>query len=185
MSQLSPGHTVEVLSDLDEVMVRVTEVDFDICFIGPNSFSWFAQLSACLHAEMNLTTKCVMGVSRMTSEVILLALKFRAHAIIELANSIEDIVSQLDAVVNGDVDLTTNNGIEDIHRICGPDSVLRHCRDDLDLRILADLMDGRSNDAIDLNCDVAIQTVRNRLARLMHEAGCVNRTQLATQLVRE
>lgn len=185
VSQLSAHHTAEALSDLDELMVRVTEVDFDVCFIGPNSFSWFSQLSACLHAEMKPTIKCVIGVSRMNSEVILLALKFKAHAIIELANSIEDIVNDLDAVVIRDVDLTRNNSIEDIHRICGPKSVLRHCRDDLDLRILAELMDGKSNDAIAVECDVAIQTVRNRLMRLMRDAGSDNRTQLATQLVRE
>ena len=184
MSQLSADHTAEVLSDIDQVMDRVTEVDFDVCFIGPNSFSWCSYLSACLHADTNLSIKCVIGVSRLTSEVILLALKFKAHAIIELANSIEDIVKHLDAVVVGDVDLTRNNSIEDVHRICGPKSVLRHCRDDLDLRILAELIDGRSNDAIAVECDVAVQTVRNRLVRLMRDAGFDNRTQLATQLVR-
>ena len=185
VSQLSPGHTVEVLSDLDEVMVRVTEVDFDVCFIGPNSFSWFGSLSTLLHTEANPNIKCVVGVSRVTSEIILSALKFKAHAIIELGNSIVDIVKQLDAVVAGDVDLTRTNSIEDIHRLCGPKSVLRYCRDDLDLRILAELIEGSSNDAIAVECDVAAQTVRNRLVRLMRDAGCGNRTQLATQLVRE
>jgi DNA-binding NarL/FixJ family response regulator len=185
VSQLSPGHTVEVLSDLDEVVVRVTEVDFDVCFIGPNSFSWFSQLSSHLNTGANPNIKCVVGVSRVTSEVILQALKFKAHAIIDLGNSIQDIVEQLDAVVAGDVDLTRDNNLEDIHRLCGEETFLRFCRDDLDLRILAELMNGASNEAIAATCNVAIQTVRNRLVRLMRDVGVENRTQLATRLVRE
>ena len=185
VSQLSPGHTVEVLSDLDEVMVRVAQVDFDVCFIGPNSFSWYGSLSTLLHTEANPNIKCVVGVSRVTSEIILSALKFKAHAIIELGNSIEDIVNQLDAVVAGDVDLTRDNSLEDIYRLCGKESSLQFCRDDLDLRILAELMNGAPNEAIAATCNVAIQTVRNRLVRLMREVGVENRTQLATRLVRE
>ena len=185
MSQFSAGHTAEVLTDIDEILVRVTEVDFDVCFIGPNSFSWFGSLSTLLYTEANPNIKCVVGVSRVTSEIILFALKLKAHAIIELGNSIEDIVKQLDAVVAGDVDLTRDNALEDIYRMCGKESSLQFCRDDLDLRILAELMNGASNEAIAATCHVAIQTVRNRLVRLMREAGVENRTQLATRLVRE
>ncbi|MEY3266032.1 MAG: Bacterial regulatory protein luxR family, partial [Actinomycetota bacterium] len=53
------------------------------------------------------------------------------------------------------------------------------------LRILAELMNGTSNEAIAATCNVAIQTVRNRLVRLMRDVGVENRTQLATRLVRE
>ncbi len=185
MSQSSAGHTAEVLTDIDEILVRVTEVDFDVCVVGANSFLWFSQLSNHFCTEANPIMKTVIGVSRVTSEIILLSLKFKVHAIIELDNPIEDIVMQLDAVVAGDEDLTRYNTLEDIYRLCGKESSLKFCRDDLDLRILAELMNGASNEAIAATCHVAIQTVRNRLVRLMREVGVENRTQLATSLIRQ
>ena len=185
MTQQSSDHTVDVLTELDEVMSRVAKADFDVCLVGFNTSAWCDQLSRQIHAQPNSDIKCVLGVSRLTSEAILLALKFRAHAILELGLSVEGIVQQLEAVISGDVDLARDNSIEDIHRLCGPKSILRHCRDDLDLRILAELLEGNSNESIADVCNVAIQTVRNRLVRLMSEAGVDNRTQLATQLVRE
>lgn len=185
MSQQSSVHSVDVLSDVHEIVARVAEKDFDVLLVGSHSSSWCDQLSTHIHTRLNSSVKCVLGASRLTSETVLLALKFRAHAILELGISVGNIVEQLEAVVAGDVDLTRDNSIEDIHRMCGSRSILRHCRDDLDLRVLAELLDGKSNEAIAEECNVAIQTVRNRLTFLMREAGAINRTQLATQLIRE
>jgi DNA-binding NarL/FixJ family response regulator len=56
--------------------------------------------------------------------------------------------------------------------------------DEIDIRILIELIEGRTNDEIAAMVNLALQTVRNRISRLMKAAEVSNRTQLATLLLR-
>jgi DNA-binding NarL/FixJ family response regulator len=54
----------------------------------------------------------------------------------------------------------------------------------MDIRILIELIEGRTNEEIAATVNLALQTVRNRISRLMKVAKVSNRTQLAILLVR-
>jgi NarL family two-component system response regulator LiaR len=59
------------------------------------------------------------------------------------------------------------------------------CRDEVDAQIIALIIRGFSNDEIAEEVFIALQTVRNRISRLLSAAGVKNRTQLAILFSRE
>ena len=59
------------------------------------------------------------------------------------------------------------------------------CRDEADAQIIALIIRGFSNDEIAEEIFIALQTVRNRISRLLSAAGVKNRTQLAIMFSRE
>ena len=59
------------------------------------------------------------------------------------------------------------------------------CRDEADAQIIALIIRGFSNDEIAEEVFIALQTVRNRISRLLSAAGVKNRTQLAILFSRE
>jgi DNA-binding NarL/FixJ family response regulator len=59
------------------------------------------------------------------------------------------------------------------------------CRDEADTQIVALIIRGFSNDEIAGEIFIALQTVRNRISRLLSAAGVKNRTQLAILFSRE
>ena len=61
----------------------------------------------------------------------------------------------------------------------------RVCRDDVDVRIISLIIQGMGNEEIAAETFIAIQTVRNRISRLLAAAGAKNRTQLAIMFSRD
>jgi NarL family two-component system response regulator LiaR len=59
------------------------------------------------------------------------------------------------------------------------------CRDETDMKIITLITRGFSNDEISEEIFIALQTVRNRISRLLSAAGVKNRTQLAILFSRE
>lgn len=174
-----------VLHKLDEMTVRFEVDDFDLCFVAFNSHEWLDQVVSRIPVHGGLKKRFVIGTSRLTSEVVLSSLRLGANAVADMGSSTETIIHLLHQVVSGRIDLTKNNSVEEIHRMSPEVSILRHCRDNLDFLILSLLIEGKSNEQIADKCDVALQTVRNRLVRLMREANVDNRTHLATSLLRD
>jgi DNA-binding NarL/FixJ family response regulator len=64
------------------------------------------------------------------------------------------------------------------------DNIAHLAQDETDIRILVELIEGRTNEEIAGTVNLALQTVRNRISRLMKAADVSNRTQLATLLLR-
>lgn len=174
----------DVLTDLNEVMDRVNGDDYDVCLVGLNSFSWFDKLSSHIHRSGSGPKKCALLAPRMTSESLLLAMRCKANALLDMGKPVEDLVQILHGIVAGRTDLTRDRSVAHVHTLSPENSVLRLCRDELDVEILSHLIEGRPNEMIADLCNIAIQTVRNRLVRLMAVAEVDNRTQLATLLLR-
>ena len=83
LDRSSSIEVVAVLSDQDEVCRRIDIGDFDVCVVGINSYSWFDALSARIHRFDSLQNRCVIGVPRITSESLLLALRCKANAVLD------------------------------------------------------------------------------------------------------
>ena len=183
LSQSSSIELAPVLTELDEVLSKIDKGDFDVCVVGIHSYTWFDALSAHIQ-NVGRKTDFVLAVPRINSESILLALRCGANAILDLGLPSHVLAQFLHSVTSGRVDLARNRLLSNIRTLSPDDSVLRHCRDELDVEILSHLIDGCTNDEIAECCCVALQTVKNRLARLMSAGDIDNRTKLVTQLVR-
>jgi DNA-binding NarL/FixJ family response regulator len=59
------------------------------------------------------------------------------------------------------------------------------CRDEVDVQIISLIIQGYGNEEIALKTFIAVQTVRNRISRLLAAAGAKNRTQLAIMFSRD
>ena len=59
------------------------------------------------------------------------------------------------------------------------------CRDDVDAQIVSLIIQGFGNEEIAAQTFIAVQTVRNRISRLLASAGTKNRTQLAIMFSRD
>lgn len=91
---------------------------------------------------------------------------------------------RLKKVVEGHIDLAHIESITEIVRWLRSDNIAHLAHDEIDIRILIELIEGRTNDEIAATVNLALQTVRNRISRLMKAAEVSNRTQLATLLLR-
>lgn len=58
------------------------------------------------------------------------------------------------------------------------------CRDSVDIAIVEGIIEGMSDPEIALRINYAVQSVRNRVSRILTTAGCRNRTHFAVSMVR-
>lgn len=57
------------------------------------------------------------------------------------------------------------------------------CHDKTDIRILTGIVEGLTDPEIAENLHYAVQSIRNRVSRILHDSGAHNRTQLATMFL--
>lgn len=106
-------------------------------------------------------------------------------AVIDARHPVEDIVNAVMGVLDSDVKATGVYAFQ--HWKLGRHSadLSKVCRDDIDVRIISLIIDGMVNEEIAAQTFIAVQTVRNRISRLLAAAGAKNRTQLAIMFSRD
>ena len=88
-------------------------------------------------------------------------------------------------MMNGEADLSQQSYVQGIRGLLGDDNRARFANDEMDLQILLQLAYGHSNKEIAEEVFMSLQTVRNRISRLMQATGAQNRTQLALMFLQE
>ena len=59
------------------------------------------------------------------------------------------------------------------------------CHDETDIGILTGIVEGLTDPEIAENLHYAVQSIRNRVSRILHDTGAHNRTQLATMFLQQ
>ena len=125
----------------------------------------------------------------MTPEVsgrlVLEAISYGFNDVIGLSHSAEEIMTRIQMVMNGETDISQLSYVQGIRDLVGEDNKSRFANDDVDLRILLQLAYGHSNKEISEAVYLSLQTVRNRISRLMQVTKAQNRTQLALMFLQE
>lgn len=106
-------------------------------------------------------------------------------AVIDARQSAEHVVGSVFAVLNSEERATGVHAFQ--HWKLGRHSadLIKVCRDDIDARIISLIIEGMGNEEIAAQTFIAVQTVRNRISRLLAAAGAKNRTQLAIMFSRD
>ena len=104
--------------------------------------------------------------------------------VIDIGIHMTSLSDRLQGVLREEIDLASIGSISEIVRWLRSENIAHFAQDEADIRILIELMEGRTNEEIAAKVNLALQTVRNRISRLMKVAEVSNRTQLATLLVR-
>jgi DNA-binding NarL/FixJ family response regulator len=129
--------------------------------------------------------KIVMLSSNITEHLIQEAHTQGIDAVIDASLSADEVVKSVFAVVGS---ATTATGVSAFQhwkfdvRGSGLEDV---CRDEVDVQIISLIIQGHGNEEIALKTFIAVQTVRNRISRLLAAAGAKNRTQLAIMFSRD
>jgi DNA-binding NarL/FixJ family response regulator len=125
-----------------------------------------------------------MLTTHVTTERVILAHQLGMNDVIDIGIHMTSLSDRLQSVLREEIDLASIGSISEIVRWLRSENIAHFAQDEADIRILIELMEGRTNEEIAAKVNLALQTVRNRISRLMKVAEVSNRTQLATLLVR-
>lgn len=168
----------------DEIRQALHTVPFDICILGPTSVDKKFDLDPLAPGVDYPVRKYVMLNVNPTAERVILAHQLGFNDVVDLSVHLASIDKRFAQVLAGDIDLCKITSIAEVVKWLRSGNIVHFAQDEMDIRILMELVDGRTNEEIAATVHLALQTVRNRISRLMKAAGVSNRTQLATMMLR-
>lgn len=168
----------------DGIRTALSSTQFDICILGPTSVDKKYDLDPLIPGVHFPLRKYVMLNTHVTTERVILAHQLGMHDVIDIGLHMATLNDRLRKVLLGEVDLSRIESITEIVCWLRSDNIAHLAQDEIDIRILIELIEGRTNEEIAATVALALQTVRNRISRLMKAAQVSNRTQLATLLLR-
>ncbi len=129
--------------------------------------------------------KKVVMTQEVSGRLVMEAIRYGFNDVIGLGKSAEEIMLRIHMVMNGETDLSQLSYVQGIRELVGEENKARFANDEVDLRILLQLAYGQSNKEISEAIFLSLQTVRNRISRLMQVTQAQNRTQLALMFLQE
>lgn len=175
---------VASIQDDNEIRIALDTLEFDVCIFGPSAIEKKFPIDPLAPGVDYPVRKYVILSVHNTTERVWLAHQYGMNDIIDIGRHLTKLDERLHDVMTGKVDLATITSITQIVDWLGYENIARYAHDELDISIMMELLEGRTNEEIANSVHLAVQTVRNRISRLMKAAGVSNRTQLATKLVR-
>jgi len=168
----------------DAIRSALATVAFDVCILGPTSVEKKYDLDPLAAGVHYPVRKYVMLNTHVTTERVILAHQLGMNDVIDIGLHMASLDVRLEEVLLGHIDLAHITSITEIVKWLRSDNIAHLAQDEVDIRILIELIEGRTNEEIAATVNLALQTVRNRISRLMKAAEVSNRTQLATLLLR-
>lgn len=186
LREASSPFTIASATTIGEI-VKSPESGLDLIVLGAPSLALFefASNEAFQRGISMSRPKIVMLSSNITEHLIQEARTQGIDAVIDASLSADEVVNSVFAVVGS---ATTATGVSAFQhwkfdvRGSGLEDV---CRDEVDVLIISLIIQGHGNEEIALQAYIAVQTVRNRISRLLAAAGAKNRTQLAIMFSRD
>ena len=180
----TPGMELESAVGVDAVAEAILANRHDICIMGSQSLEICPAVLALVDGKLEHPHKRVLLTPVTTAERVFLAWRYGFNHVINVGMLHGSALEQIRAVVDGRVNLSAAPTMVAAREWLFPHNVAWVANDETDLEILMELVEGRSNEEISVTVGLALQTVRNRVSRLMRESGSQNRTQLAMKMVR-
>lgn len=168
----------------DEIRTALRTVPFDICILGPTSVEKKFDLDPMAPGVHYPVRKYVLLNVNSTAERVILAHQLGFNDVVDLSVHLASMDQRFAQVLSGEVDLTKIASIAEVVKWLRSNNIAHYAQDEIDIRILMELVEGRTNEEIAASVHLALQTVRNRVSRLMKASGVSNRTQLATLMLR-
>ena len=180
-----PGiDTIDTAIGVDAIVDGVLNGGHDICVMGSQSLEICPEVIERLDGKFEIPHKRVLLTPITTAERVFLAWRYGFNHVINVGLLQGSVFDQMQAVIDGEKDLAAAPSMMAAREWIYPHNVVWFAHDETDLEILMELVEGRSNEEISVRTGIALQTVRNRISRLMRESSSQNRTQLALKMVR-
>ena len=175
---------VGIVSGDEAIRSALVSSAFDVCILGPTSLEKKYDLDPLAKGVHYPVRKYVMLNTHVTTERVIIAHQLGMNDVIDIGVHMATLKERLEKVLTGQIDLAQIGSITEIVQWLRSGNIAHFAQDEMDIRILIELIEGRTNEEIAATVNLALQTVRNRISRLMRVAKVSNRTQLATLLVR-
>lgn len=174
VQNFSVTHVVEDVADL------LGAGDVDVVVTGRHCAQGLMDLVATMGETVRSRSKFVLMTSVQNSDIVRLAAEFEFDAILDVYQDPVAIHQQLRNIV-----LMAEEWRHSVDTTASPVMLFLATRDALDRSIIAHVALGMTDKQIASEIGLAPQTVRNRMSKVMLDAGLTNRTQLAHMWLRE
>lgn len=169
-----------VSHDIGAISTCLAAGDVDVAVTGRLTAVEFMGAVASLGADIRSRTKCVLMTSAQNTEFLRVAAELAFDGVIDVYLDPAVVHQQLRNIV-----MMGDNWPGPVDNPASPDLLFLATRDALDRTIIAQVALGLTDRQIATETGLAPQTVRNRLSKIMGDAGLNNRTQLAHMWLRE
>lgn len=178
---------VEVPVDVTATLKLLTRDRFDLHFVGGASLDYVRgarEMAASSTRDYFPSGEKVLMMNEPEPFRALLAMEWGFSRVIDMRLPIPQIIDRMVARPGSHEwheDQIANFPLIDAR---GSPKLSELCRDSVDIAIVEGIIEGMSDPEIALRINYAVQSVRNRVSRILTTAGCRNRTHFAVSMVR-
>lgn len=175
--------SVDAVSTLSELISVMNEKPIDVIAGSAEILDVMDVAVPILEGTELHRPKSVLVLEHVSGKVVVDAIKNGFNDVIDLNQTAEEIVARLRNVVSGEIDLATHTYVDGVRNMLNEEDKCRLANDETDVQILLELARGHSNKEIAEAVFLSLQTVRNRVSRLMQVTEAHNRTELALMFI--
>lgn len=167
---------VATCTTANDVVGAINKYEPHIVLMGGNWLESFRQANSKLTRSRSRATKWAIVDPRVEHHVYVEAIQHGIHYLFETpVKMTDDFIDRIRFIVRGDTAQRDSSN----QTICA----MPIPRDETDETILSLLTVGWTNKQIADQVCLSVQTVKNRLSRMMKQSGAANRTELVVRLV--
>jgi DNA-binding NarL/FixJ family response regulator len=186
LREASSSFTITSATSIGEIVGNL-ESGLDLIVLGAPSLSLFESASneAFQRGISVSLPKVVMLSSNINEHLMQEARSQGIDAVIDASMSADEVVNSIFSVIDSSTKATGVSAFQHWKFDAQGTDLQDVCRDEVDVQIISLIIQGHGNEEIALQTFIAVQTVRNRISRLLAAAGAKNRTQLAIMFSRD
>lgn len=172
-------HIVGIVCDSHELADLINNGAVDVVFVGARALEVYAAARPRVAVDARSRIRVAFGTTHQNNEALRLAAENGFDGVIDLHQDRVAIHQQLRNL------LLMSGEWSHLATTPSPEQMFFAARDVLDRQIVEQVALGMTDKQIAEAVNLAPQTVRNRLSKMMTDAGLNNRTHLATFWLRE
>lgn len=179
--------SVVVPTSADEMLAIIEHRQFDLHLVGGGSIDFHRNVRS-RALEEGRTFQPSREIALMLNEPdpyrVLLARRWGATRVLDMRRPLDQVVQRILAEPGSPLWNEEEIGHFSIDGLPGSPTLEMICRDEVDFSIMEGIIEGLSDPEIAQRVNYAVQSVRNRVSRILVASHSRNRTHFAVRMVR-
>lgn len=179
--------SVDVPRNVEETLVALEAEEFSVHLVGGASLEYVRRSrddAINSHRTFSASGELVLMMNEPEPFRVLLAREWGFSRVIDMRLPLESIVDRI--LAQPDTETWTEDLIDNfqVGESAAAPTLSEICRDKVDMSIVEGIVEGLSDPEIAARINYAVQSVRNRVSRILAASECRNRTHFAVQMMR-
>ena len=175
--------TVIAASTIEECVEAYEIGNIDLSIVSVELLDYLTIANRAFIESKVSRPKKVLMATQVSGHILIEAFEHGFNDVVSLKLPPHEIMARLFKVARGETDISHMPIQHVMHELLDQGSKTRLAHDITDLHILHHLAHGKTNKEIADEVYLSLQTVRNRISRLMQATEAENRTQLALMFI--